>query len=77
MNVRITRNTSASGVSLAAGTVLAVPKDLSEPDARVLVRLGKAVIVPPTEAAKSTKAAETEESPTPAADVKSPKAKKE
>jgi hypothetical protein len=43
------RNTSASGKSFSEGQILSVPAEISEQDARVLVRMGKAAIVPPEE----------------------------
>lgn len=43
--IRILRGCGASGVSLAAGTVYTVPGEVSERDADILVRLGKAEAV--------------------------------
>jgi hypothetical protein len=40
--IRVTRNTSASGKDLTAGRWYRVGVDLSEADARTLVRMGKA-----------------------------------
>ena len=52
--IRILRGCGASGVSLAAGTVYTVPSEVSDRDADILVRLGKAeavaVSVAPVEA---------------------------
>ncbi len=49
MKIKMLRNTSASGQSLAEGKILSVPAEISEQDARFLVRMGKAAIVPPEE----------------------------
>jgi hypothetical protein len=40
--IRVLRGCGASGRSLVAGTVYAVPGDVSEADALLLVQLGKA-----------------------------------
>lgn len=40
--IKTLRGCGASGVSLAAGTVYAVPGEVSAADAAILVRLGKA-----------------------------------
>lgn len=40
--IKILRGCGASGASLAAGRVYAVPIEVSEKDAAILVRLGKA-----------------------------------
>lgn len=40
--IRVLRSCGASGQSLAAGTVYAVPGEVSERDAGILVRMGKA-----------------------------------
>ena len=40
--IRILRGCGASGTSLTAGTVYAVPGEVSDTDAAILVRMGKA-----------------------------------
>lgn len=40
--IKVLRGCGASGKSLAAGTVYAVPGEVSDEDARILVRMGKA-----------------------------------
>lgn len=44
-SIKVLRGCGASGQSLAAGTVYAVPAQVSESDALLLVRLGKAVFI--------------------------------
>lgn len=45
-HIKMLRNTNASGTTLCAGGVYAVPDQVSEGDARTLLQLGKAVPVP-------------------------------
>lgn len=59
MKIKATRNTSASGVDICKGVTYAVPKDLSEADAKLLVRIGKAELVADGDEAKPKAAAKT------------------
>lgn len=45
MKIKATRNTSASGVDIRKGETYSVPADLSEADAKLLVRIRKAELV--------------------------------
>lgn len=45
MKIKATRNTSASGVDIRKGETYSVPADLSEADARLLVRIRKAALI--------------------------------
>lgn len=49
MKIKVLRNTSAGCNSLSEGQILNVPADISEENAGILVRMGKAAIVPPEE----------------------------
>ena len=49
MKIKMLRNTYASGKSVSIGQILSVPTEISEQDAGILVRIGKAAIVPPEE----------------------------
>jgi hypothetical protein len=42
--IKVLRGCGASGKSLVAGTVYAVPREVSESDARLLVQIGKAIV---------------------------------
>lgn len=57
--IKVTRGCGASGKSLVAGTVYAVPGDVSRADADLLIRLGKAqaAVMEPPAPTKKTKAA--------------------
>ena len=50
MKIRAVRNTFASGKLVEDGTILEVPSDISEADAKRLILVRKAVIVPPSDA---------------------------
>lgn len=43
MHIKTLRGCGASGQSLIAGTVYAVPSEVSQADADLLIRLGKAI----------------------------------
>lgn len=45
--IKVLRGCGASGASLTAGTVYAVPGDVSAADAAILVRMGKAEVATP------------------------------
>lgn len=62
MKIKMLRNTYASGKSVSIGQILNVPSDISEEDAKILVTIGKASIVPPEEA-KAPKASKKETAP--------------
>jgi len=55
MALRILSNTRASGQSLTAGRVYRVPEDVSERDAKILLRIRKAETVPDEPAPKRRK----------------------
>lgn len=54
--IKVTRGCGASGRSLQAGTVYTVPAQVSEADASLLVRLGKAELYEAPKGEKPTKA---------------------
>ena len=62
MKIKVLRNTSAGRRSFSEGQVIDVPADISEEDAGILVRMGKAAIVPPDEP-KTSEAAPSESKP--------------
>jgi len=53
MKILVTKNTSASGVSLQTGQILTVPDEISESDARTLMAMRKATEVKSSEVKSS------------------------